>query len=84
MRKLVPLTAVAIVLGFAGNGWGQQSSPASPSAATPTQIICIGTPLHRIHSQRLRAKRESERRKSTKPRGSSPTTICPRRGEFRR
>ncbi len=36
MRKLVPLTAVVIVLGFAGNGWGQQSSPAS-SSATPTQ-----------------------------------------------
>ena len=37
MRKLVPLTAVAIVLGFAGNGWGRQSSAASPSAATPAQ-----------------------------------------------
>lgn len=36
MRKLLPLTAVAVVLGFAGNGWGQQSSPPSPSA-TPTQ-----------------------------------------------
>lgn len=36
MRKLVPLTAVVIVLGFAGNGWGQQSSPTS-SSATPTQ-----------------------------------------------
>ena len=36
MRKLVPLTAVAIALGFAGNGWGQQSNSPSPSA-TPTQ-----------------------------------------------
>jgi hypothetical protein len=37
MRKLMPLTAVAIVLGFAGNGWGQQSNAASPSATTQTQ-----------------------------------------------
>lgn len=36
MRKWAPLTAVVIVLGFAGNGWGRQSNPASPSPATQT------------------------------------------------
>ena len=36
MRKLVPLTAVAVVLGFAGNGWSRHSNSAAPSATTQT------------------------------------------------
>ena len=82
MRKLVPLTAVVIVLGFAGNGWGQHPARHHPPQRQRNPLH--QHPLHRIQSRRLPAKRKSERRKSTKLRGCSPTTICPRRGEFRR
>src|SRR5579862_740326 len=66
MRKLLPLTAAAIVLGFAGNGWGQQSTPASPSATTRTQTSA-STPVPQdslAEAARKARERKKEERKT--------------------
>lgn len=68
MRKLVPLTAVAIVLGFAGNGWGQQSNSASPSAATPTQSSTSPAAPQDSLAEAARKAREQKKEEHKTPR----------------
>ena len=68
MRKLVPLTAVAIVLAFAGNGWGQQSNSASPSAATPTQTSASAPAPQDPLAEAARKAREQKKEEHKTPR----------------
>jgi hypothetical protein len=68
MRKLVPLTAVVIVLGFAGNGWGQQSVPASASAATPTQTSTSAPASQDPLAEAARKAREQKKEEHKPPR----------------
>ena len=68
MRKLVPLTAVAIVLGFAGNGWGQQSNAASPPAATPTQTSASAPVSKDPLAEAARKAREQKKEEHKTPR----------------
>jgi hypothetical protein len=68
MHKLAPLTAVAIMLGFAANGWGQQSSPASPSAARSTQTSESATVPQDSLAEAARKAREKKKEEAKPPR----------------
>lgn len=68
MRKLLPLTALAIVLGFAGNGWAQQSNEASPSAATPTQSSASAPVPQDSLAEAARKAREQKKEEHQTPR----------------
>lgn len=68
MRKLAPLTAVAVMLGFAGIGWGQQSNPASSSAATPTQTSASAPAQEDPLAEAARKAREQKKEEHRTPR----------------
>lgn len=68
MRKLVPLTAVTIVLAFAGNGWGQQSNSSSSSAATPTQASASAPVSQDPLAEAARKAREQKKEEHKTPR----------------
>lgn len=67
MRKLAPLTAVAVMLGFAGIGWGQQSNPAS-SSATPTQTSASAPAQEDPLAEAARKAREQKKEEHRTPR----------------
>jgi len=68
MRKLVPLTAVAIVLAFSGNGWCQQSSPAGSSATSPTQSSASAPVPQDPLAEAARKAREQKKEEHKTPR----------------
>ncbi len=74
MRTLVQLTAVAVMLGFAGSGWAQQtapdsSAPAKPPAATSGQSsTASSTPAQDSLAEAARKARERRKEESKTPR----------------
>ncbi|HEY6904930.1 MAG TPA: hypothetical protein VI216_11530 [Candidatus Acidoferrales bacterium] len=68
MRKLVPLAAVAIVLGFAGGGRGQESNPASSSAAAPAQTSASPSVPQDSLAEAARKARKQKKEEHTTPR----------------
>ena len=74
MRTLAQLIAVAIMLGFAGSGWGQQAAPdhsaqAKPSTATPAQTSATqSAPPQDSLAEAARKARERQKEDPTPPR----------------
>jgi hypothetical protein len=68
MHKLAPLTAVAIMLGFAPNGWGQQSNSAASSAASSTQTSASATVPQDSLAEAARKAREKKKEEAKPPR----------------
>jgi hypothetical protein len=74
MRTLVQLTAVAIMLGFAGSGWAQQtapdsSAPAKPPAATSGQSSATpSAPAQDSLAEAARKARERRKEEAKTPR----------------
>lgn len=68
MHKLAPLSAVAIMLVFAGNGWGQQSNPGSSSAASSTQTSASASVPQDSLAEAARKAREKKKEEAKPPR----------------